>query len=597
MRFTRWDQSLSTEETNSVIHDFALWHCEQADCPQAVEIADHVLSHDYKRLVEFQLRIEDLTAHQLIHLRQALAFYAKRADLEIGVDKRQVALDKFLQAEQLCKQSNDIFRAWSEGRYRFRPFTELVFYRAATKIQTLLGDVPRLPQLKLTYGPGATTQIKRKMASYRAKLGHEPACSKELFPSVNYALRQLPHLAVQHFGDVLRERMALPDVYPSVWCTPLPVQIHGGKVVFVPKSAKELRTVMIEPVLNTMCQAGVGRFLAERLRATGVDIRDQTVNQRLAREGSLTGALATLDLSSASDTISKELVQHLLGPDWYSFLSRFRTGTALLNGEPLELEKFSSMGNGYTFPLETLIFYSLAKATCEVLGAHGTVSCYGDDIIIPSEAYAALCGVLRDSGFVVNTAKSYASGPFRESCGKDYFSGIDVRPVYLKDRMTGQDAFRLHNHYVRMFWSDSATNLLTYLDPTIQLWGPDGYGDGHLISDEWPRRRKTNHLAAGFGGSCFDTFTFKSVKSFRGTSRGDRILPCYTVYSNHVWENDREVAAHSMDIELRSHKDWTRLWDPSAETPVSAYGYDKGELFHTLPGVEECKRISIYTFL
>lgn len=595
MRFTRWDQSLSTEETNSVIHDFALWHCEQADGRQAVEIADHILGHDYKSLVGYQLNLEELTAHQLIHLRQALAFYAKRADLEIGVDKQQVAYEKFLQAEELCAQSNDIFRKWSEGRYRFRPFTELVFYRAATKIQTMLGDVPRLSDLKLQFGPGATTQVTKRMASYRAKLGHMPACSKELFPSANYALRQLPHLAVEHFGAELRRRQALPAEYPSVWCTPLPLHIHEGKVVFVPKSAKELRAVMVEPVLNTMCQAGIGRFLAERLRTVGIDIRDQTLNQRLAREGSITGALATLDLSSASDTISRELVQHLLGPDWFSFLSRFRTGSALLQGRVVELEKFSSMGNGFTFPLETLIFWALAKATCESLGlGKVVVSVYGDDIIVPSGAYAALCDVLRDSGFVVNTAKSYATGPFRESCGKDYFSGIDVRPVYIKDRMSGQDAFRLHNHYVRMFWSESANSLLSYLDPTIQLWGPDGYGDGHLISDEWPRRRKPKHLASGFGGSCFDTFTFKSVKSFRG-SRGDRILPCYTVYSNHEFEADPEVRSNWIDRKSRAHKA-RGLSMPVAEIPISAYGYDKGELFHTLPGVEECKRISIYTF-
>jgi hypothetical protein len=132
--------------------------------------------------------------------------------------------------------------------------------------------------------------------------------------------------------------------------------IDDGKLEFVPKNAKTFRSTVTEPVLNGLTQLAIGDFLFDRLKRSGLDLRDQTRNQRLALEGSLTGALATLDLSSASDTISRELVYHLLPLEWAHFLGLSRTGHIKYRGQRYTLEKFSSMGNGYTFPLESLIF-------------------------------------------------------------------------------------------------------------------------------------------------------------------------------------------------------------------------------------------------
>jgi hypothetical protein len=92
------------------------------------------------------------------------------------------------------------------------------------------------------------------------------------------------------------------------------------------------------------------------------------------------------------------------------------------------------MGSGHTFPLQTILFYALAKATCDLLKIKGIVSVYGDDIIVPNAAAQVLTRVFSMLGFSINTEKSawsetfVHSYKFRESCGGDYVNGYPVRP-------------------------------------------------------------------------------------------------------------------------------------------------------------------------
>jgi hypothetical protein len=130
----------------------------------------------------------------------------------------------------------------------------------------------------------------------------------------------------------------------------------------------------------------------------------------------------------ASDTLSFNTVAWLLPQSWFRYLNDVRCpGYRLKGGPVLKYAKFSSMGNGATFGLETLIFYAAVRA---VGSKRGTA--YGDDLIIESELYPALIKLLRFLGFIPNEDKSFAEGPFRESCGKDYFNGVDVTPFYLR---------------------------------------------------------------------------------------------------------------------------------------------------------------------
>lgn len=97
------------------------------------------------------------------------------------------------------------------------------------------------------------------------------------------------------------------------------------------------------------------------------------------------------------------------------------------------------MGNGYTFELETLLFSCACRAVAEMEGValnHSNFSVYGDDIVAPSALYDPICSALRFLGFQPNLSKSFNSGPFRESCGGDYFRGEFVRPIFFRSAPT-----------------------------------------------------------------------------------------------------------------------------------------------------------------
>nr|QDH87980.1 MAG: RNA-dependent RNA polymerase [Leviviridae sp.] len=169
---------------------------------------------------------------------------------------------------------------------------------------------------------------------------------------------------------------------------------------------------------------------------------DQTPNQELARLGSLDGSLATLDLSEASDRVANWLVEELFA-DYPHFLEGIQacrsTRCRLPSGEVIPLLKFASMGSALTFPIEAMIFTAISILGCLGMSRSptmplikrlvGSVRVYGDDIIVPVDKAVAVSEMLETFGFQVNQHKSFWNGPFRESCGKEYFFGEDVSIV------------------------------------------------------------------------------------------------------------------------------------------------------------------------
>jgi len=570
MRFTQWGQMVSTEESNEAIKPLALCLASRIASPAHRKyLTDSITSGDFHSLCNADTPYSELTVFESIQYRQVLALYSKREDLDIGIDKLESGRVKFMQAELLCADTNDILQMKRCGKFSYLPHVESVLFTAQRKIASILGDVPSLSNLKCRFGPGATTQVQKRTASARRKLGQTFACSEELLPIIS---------------DVLEELQGwLPDGESDT--VDVPVEIHTGRVSFVPKNSKTTRAVVVEPMLNTMFQLGIGDHIARRLLRSGVDLSDQTRNQRLALEGSLTGALATLDLSSASDTIAYELVFDLLPVDWALFLAQFRTGTVEIEGRQLRQQKFSSMGNGFTFPLESLIFYALAFASTPE-DQRGDVSVYGDDIIVPVGAYGLLTEVLNACGFIPNLEKSFASGPFRESCGADYLSGIDIRPVYLKTRLAGFDVFRLHNFFVRSGDFELASILLELLDPSLLRFGPDGYGDGHLLGDY---RRVPCGRGRGWSGHTFETYTFRPRRDFT-VSPGDRVYPSYCSYL--LPEGSPLVPLWSRE-DLRS----TALRCKSFSGSTPHYVGKDGSLGVTIPGRQSYSLIKIYVLV
>ena len=242
-----------------------------------------------------------------------------------------------------------------------------------------------------------------------------------------------------------------------------------GNVMFtVPKKTDIDRCACKEPDINMWLQKGVGAFIRRRLRATGINLNDQSINRSLARKGSFDGSLATLDLSSASDSVTRELVALLLPVNWFTILDSIRSRVTNINGEEHRNEMFSSMGNGFTFELESLLFYALARTTAYFRGISGVISVYGDDIIAPTPLYHDLVWVLKYFGFSVNSDKSWHEGPFRESCGGHYHSGFDITPFYIKAPIRTLpeliDVANKLRHWARI-------ETLSVLDPSVEaIW-------------------------------------------------------------------------------------------------------------------------------
>ena len=238
---------------------------------------------------------------------------------------------------------------------------------------------------------------------------------------------------------------------------------ESSRLCFVPKTSEISRTICTEPVLNTMFQKGIALVLETRLRqVVGINLKDQQFrNKRLARVGSLNGRFGTIDLSSASDSMSLSLVREFFPTPVVRRLERTSCRSTILpDGRKIELHMISSMGNAFTFPLQTIFFAALVYGAYRVMGipfhrpykrSDGNFAVFGDDIIVVREAYDLVCEMLAVSGFTVNVDKSFNTGLFRESCGADFYQGHNVRGVYIRKLQDRQDCYSAINRLNR--WS------------------------------------------------------------------------------------------------------------------------------------------------
>lgn len=399
---------------------------------------------------------------------------SKYPSWDLGIDTAQVALSKFELAETLCRETNTFLKS-GVGSPVIGPPTDAVLVSAARKINHLLGPFSWTDVFRATaWGPGATTRLSRRHRDAYYKFGGCPHVTHDLFPIAAKMVKSVPGWDPRYLEVV-----------------------HGNKVTTVPKNAKTDRIIAIEPDLNLIVQKGIGAMLRRRLNSVGLlHTFAQEENAKLAREGSITGDFATIDLSSASDTISYELVRSLLPPRWLEALEQCRSPVGVLpSGETIQYQKFSSMGNGYTFELETLLFWSIARAVVDSMKLRERrVLVYGDDIIVPTDSAEVLIGVLDRFGFKTNLKKTFVSGPFRESCGKHYFNGSDVTPFYVRKEIKSIDRlYWLANsikRWSRMPWGLDPRFRGVYDDVVAAIppaWRtlmiPEGRGDGGLVTD------------------------------------------------------------------------------------------------------------------
>ena len=389
-----------------------------------------------------------------------LTLMFKKIELDCGMERTQAAYDSFV-------RSNTQVKIWEDGIepefvLEFQRVANVVFSEAMSRVNTRVRNFDLAP----AHGPGATAE--KLMAN-----------AKYTFPSWTDRLEAVaPYWRYASFWGYTSEAYGRIDMRAPE--RELPV-----RVVDVPKTAETPRIIAIEPTCMQFMQQGVARAIRDEVDHSYlvnlIGTEFQEPNQLLALAGSLDGNLATLDLSEASDRVSNLLVKALFDayPDLNDLVQASRSTRAdvPMHGV-LPVHRFASMGSALCFPVETMVFLTVVLLGIQeawnirfsrpeqIEALVGWVRIYGDDIVVPVDVVPSVIKYLSLFGLKVNDHKSFWSGKFRESCGKEYYDGEDVtmcrvRRVFPESRKDVSElisAVELRNHlYKRGWWRAART--------------------------------------------------------------------------------------------------------------------------------------------
>ncbi len=472
----------------------ALSVMEGLACPRSLGVKILIECGEWRQLAELRCDPRQYaTPDSYFRAATATEFLRKCPDLPLeGVNRREAALTKWWEAERQCFRTNARLAPFV-GRGVFQHQVDERVHdfigRVRKRVWRVLGARPP-SELSPRLGPGATQSDRSGFTTVPDKFSTALTLTPSAWPFI------VPWLGTK-WGQA-HVKLGLEGS-----------EIRGNAYFTVPKTAITDRSCGKEPSLNGAYQLAVGRVIRGRLfRLAGIDLDHGHIEHgKLAREGSLTGCYATIDLSSASDTVADNLVKLLLPPAWYDLLDSLRSPMTSVDGRWVKLEKFSSMGNGFTFELETLIFWAISSE-CQAPWDEHLVRTYGDDIIVPTRSARDVIGALTYFGFSCNMEKTFVEGAFRESCGSDYFQGVAVRPYYLEGfpnepsewialangirRLANQDR-RFPRRWVdlRRSWFRTLDNIPTNVR---SCRGPETLGDVVIHDDEehWRTRWRSN---------------------------------------------------------------------------------------------------------
>lgn len=269
-------------------------------------------------------------------------------------------------------------------------------------------------------------------------------------------------------------RVNFPESY-----LPQPIDV----LTDVHKDSRGRRLICKQTVKNMMYQQSLSRQLVKHieshpLTSSYVNFTDQTINQRMALDGSIDGENATVDLKEASDRNPWSGVRLLLPvsivresekcrsefftmpfaqiertglkPDMFieapEFLREDKSYRKFLYADRFvpvfRYRKFAAMGSTMCFPIMALTIWAISVATIyHEVGdfdyAVKSVHIYGDDLIVPARLVSKIYAQLEAYGYAINKGKSFVNADpllpkFRESCGVDAFNGVNVTPVKFR---------------------------------------------------------------------------------------------------------------------------------------------------------------------
>lgn len=378
-------------------------------------------------------RLLDQPCVDSISAVRQLSLLAKKIQLPCSDARTAGAMQGYVELEQEVAGWD-----WSsaEAREEFKRMSLLLFADVFADVDRKVFEGNIIPK----HGPGTTAE--RILGNQKYVQQTWPHRLDAVFPYEEWALPNLRYAL-----EVDRVTFLEPDAERPV------------RVISVPKTLEKPRIIAAEPVCMQFLQQAVKDAVVpglESKRLTGnyrenlayqlVGFTDQNPNREMAKEGSLEGGLATLDLSEASDRVSNLHVIDLLSywPHFGAAVQATRSTKADVPGHGvIHLTKFASMGSALTFPIEAAVFLTAVMVgiqrqsnrqltRSDIIALKGRVRVYGDDIVVPVEYVSSVIESLEALGLKVNARKSFWNGKFRESCGGDYFDGHWVTPVYVR---------------------------------------------------------------------------------------------------------------------------------------------------------------------
>lgn len=357
-----------------------------------------------------------------------LCFFAYKCELPYSPELKQAVVDRFVETEREVGAINDSLAKIND------PLLSV----AAQLTSALFSDFS-LNDFYPKNGPGVTANVpvtKKYTARLTPDLPVYQVAGRFFFFNEEEALDSDDRFPVRKTDDLFRSR-------------------NNAKVILVPKDSRGPRLISCEPAENQYIQQGIMGYMVNRLEthpltAGHVNFTDQTINQRLAVDGSITRKWATLDLKDASDRNSLSLFRRIFGetPLLFEMLEKSRSEATILPGksevEKLHLNKFAPMGSACCFPVMAYSIYILLYLGLLGLGlkpeeARNSVYVYGDDIVVPTEYAHYAITILERYGFMVNREKSFINSRFLESCGVDSFDGVICSPIRLRQIWRNKD--------------------------------------------------------------------------------------------------------------------------------------------------------------
>jgi hypothetical protein len=379
-----------------------------------------------RKVFDSRGRIFDDPCIESIRAIRQLCALAGKIEAECTEVRNRAAVQGYVEADDACS-------VWDQDPQNADLLNEL---RSTSRFAVgwLLSDANRqiaLDDIVPKHGPGATAD--RLLGNQKYSMQYWPAHLQARFPWWDWAM----------VSPRFNEEYGLEVSDPVI----------DARLCLVPKTMSSPRVIVMEPTAVQYMQQALLQVLTDRIeqKTSMIGFTRQSPNRSMAREGSLTRDLVTLDLSEASDRVTLRQAEVVFSgvPDvWEALLATRSDSCKLPDGRTRPVYKFASMGSAVCFPVEAVTFWTAVLMAIQryhrrkdgffrltysfLRKLEGRVRVYGDDIIAPYAYLMDIREVFHQLGWRINPAKSFSEGFFRESCGGDFYAGEDVTPIRVR---------------------------------------------------------------------------------------------------------------------------------------------------------------------